>query len=115
MARKRFTQHEAVLLLDAYLQVRNGEISRVDAIQKVSNDLRTMARNNGEEIDESYRNLPGISAQMTRMEAGFYDVNSFAQMIVYKPTQLFSSIIALYRDGKASYDKLLAEARAMML
>ena len=114
MPRKPFTQHEAVLLLDAYLQVRNGEISRVDAIQKVSNDLRTMARNNGEEIDESYRSVLGIRSRMTDMEIAFCATNAHIKLTLHMTTRLFFYIVALYREDKASYDKLLAEARAMV-
>lgn len=50
-----------MILLDAVIATKNGLISCVDAVQKVSSDLRKMALNQGMEIDQTYRNQNGIS------------------------------------------------------
>ena len=65
MARQApFTQHEAVLLLDAFLQTASGDVSRKDAISNCSDGLRRMAKAKGIEIDDTYRNINGITFQM---------------------------------------------------
>lgn len=56
-----FTEYEAVLLLDAFLQVESGAISRTRAIKNCSSALRCMAVSNGMEIDDTYRNVNGIT------------------------------------------------------
>ena len=68
MARKvPFTEHEATLLLDAYLTTIEGTASRSDAIKKCSDALRRMAINSGMEIDDVYRNVNGITFQIASM------------------------------------------------
>lgn len=52
-----FSEYEAALLLDAYLQVELDNINRKDAIKRCSEDLRRMATSQGIEIDEIYRNM----------------------------------------------------------
>ena len=66
-----FSQHEAVLLLDAYLETLGSNQSRQQIVQRVSDDLRTMATNQGIEIDDIYRNTNGISFQMASMESAY--------------------------------------------
>ena len=42
-----FTKYEAALLLDAYLKVLSGDLSRMDSVKKCSQLLRAMAVNSG--------------------------------------------------------------------
>ena len=44
-------QEEAVILLEALLKVRNGDITRKEAVANVSNELRQRAINKGIKID----------------------------------------------------------------
>ena len=72
MARQApFTEHEAVLLLDAFLCFELGESSRKDAVIKCSKELRQMAKNSGMAIDDAYRNVNGITFQMASMESAY--------------------------------------------
>lgn len=66
-----FTKYEAALLLDAYLKVLSGELSRMDSVKVCSQLLRSMAVNSGIEIDDVYRNENGISFQMASMESAY--------------------------------------------
>lgn len=54
---KQWNQFETAILLDNYIKYLNREISRKEAIQKTSLELRTMAQCLGYEIDDSYRNM----------------------------------------------------------
>ena len=68
-----FTRHEAVLLLDAYLKVLYGELTRTDSVKDCSRMLRLIAINSGVEIDDTYRNVSGISFQMASMESAYQE------------------------------------------
>ena len=66
-----FSIYEAVLLLDAYLESKNAEIPRLRVVKRLSNDLRTMAINEGKTIDDSFRSVDGLSYQITIMKDAF--------------------------------------------
>ena len=59
---------EAVILLDALIAAREGKISRKDAIESVSSELRIRAKRRGVEVDDIFRNINGITLQMSTME-----------------------------------------------
>ena len=92
MARQvAFTKHEAALLLDAYLKVLSGELSRMDSVKECSRMLRLMAVNSGIEIDDIYRNVNGISFQMASMESAYH-----GRTIMKPATRLFTEMVNLY-------------------
>lgn len=100
---------EAIVLLEAYLTTKDGLLSRADAINKASSDLRKMALNQGMEIDQTFRNESGISFQMHSMESAFYGKSMF------KPaTKLFTEAARIYHEDQDEYQRLLKEARTMI-
>lgn len=103
-----FTKYEAALLLDAYLKVLSGELSRVDSVKNCSQLLRLMAVNEGIEIDETYRNVNGISFQMASMESAYQ-----GKTIMKPATQLFTETVQLFRDNNKEYHNLLNKAKDM--
>ena len=104
-----FSQHEAVLLLDAYLETRSSDQPRQQVVKRVSDDLRAMATNQVIEIDEIYRNTNGISFQMASMESAF-----IGQTVMKPATRLFTETVKLYREDRTAYEKLLKEAKSMV-
>ena len=72
MAEKQLWKiHEAVILLEGYLDIQQRGLSRSQVIHRVSKNLRQMALNAFQEIDSIFRNENGISFQMGRMESAF--------------------------------------------
>ena len=59
---------EAVIMLNALIVAREGRMSRKDAIVAVSSELRSRAKRNGIEVDDIFRNVNGITLQMSTME-----------------------------------------------
>ena len=109
MARQvAFTKHEAVLLLEAYLRIMSGELSRMDSVKECSRMLRCMAINSGMEIEDIYRNVNGISFQMARMESAYQ-----GRTIMKPATKLFTETVNLFMTDKKEYNKLLKEAQDM--
>ena len=100
---------EAIVLLEAFIATKDGLLSRTDAINKASLDLRNMALNQGMNIDQTFRNENGISFQMQSMESAFYGKNMF------KPaTKLFTEAARIYHEDQNEYQKLLKRARTMI-
>ena len=61
---KPWDQYEAVVLLEGFLDILSNNYSRNEVIARVSHDLRTMAINQGYEIDDVFRNKNGITFQI---------------------------------------------------
>ena len=104
-----FTEHEAVLLLDAFLCFEAGKCSRKDAIQKCSEELRQMAKVCGMTIDDTYRNINGITFQITSMDSAYR-----GKTIMKPSTRLFSQTMDKYRNDRKEYERLLGEVRSML-
>jgi hypothetical protein len=98
-----WSREEAVILLDALIQVVEGKIDRKSAITAVSLELRTRAQNNGRVIDEVFRNENGITLQMSGMEYILTD----GKRGLKKPVKVFKEAVDLYRYDKAEYLKIL--------
>lgn len=100
--------YEAVLLLEAYLEMQTGKESKSCTIRKVSQELRNMAIRNGINIDDVYRNENGISYQLQSMDSAYKGYK------VYVPaTKLFVEAVDIYRHENGKYKALLKEARTM--
>ena len=110
MARQKpWDDFEAVVLLEAYLKVFNGELDRKDAIQYVSKALRKRSEKQGEIIDDIFRNVAGITFQMSSMESAF-----LGYTVRMPATKLFTKIVALRKENKKEYEKILQEVYALL-
>lgn len=107
---RRWDIHEAVILLEGLLEVLEGKVSRSEAIKRVSSDLREMARQQGEDIDDVFRNENGIFFQMQSIESAIKECT-----VSNKPaTKLFEQAAEIYRTDMQEYERLLKEARSMI-
>lgn len=105
---KQWDKYEAAILLDYYLQYLDGKLSRKEAIQMVSAELRKIAENKNILIDDVYRNINGITFQMHSMES------AYKGFTVMKPaSKLFVEIVKLLKNDRKQFDKLLEEAKKM--
>lgn len=101
-SQKAWDKTEAAILLEALIQVREGNISRKDAIEMVSKRLREKARLEGMEIDDIFRNISGITFQMHSMESAYV-----GKTLMKPATKLFSEIVLLRKEDPMEYYKLL--------
>lgn len=65
--KRAFDLREAVILLDAYLSMKAQGTSLATTASDVSRRLRALAWSRGMEIDESYRSVVGVQAQLSIM------------------------------------------------
>ena len=100
---------EAIIMLDFLLKNINGEINRKEAISAVSKELRERAIRNGIEIDDVFRNINGITLQMSSMEYILTD----GKCGLAKSVKVFHEAVELYRNNNPAYLRLLKEARKM--
>lgn len=100
---------EAVIMLNALISAREGRTSRKDAIEAVSSELRTRAKKKGIEVDDIFRNVNGITLQMSTMEYILTDGEK--GMKKSSMSKLFQDVVAMYRNDRATYEKTLREAR----
>lgn len=100
---------EAVIMLNALISAREGRMSRKDAIEAVSSELRARAKRNGIEVDDIFRNVNGITLQMSTMEYILTDGEK--GMKKSSMSKLFQDVVAMYRNDRATYEKTLREAR----
>lgn len=108
LSQPSWSRYEAAILLDGYLEVLNGKLSRKDAVKRVSRDLRQIAVRQGIAIDDIYRNENGIHFQMKSMESAWQGHT------VSKPaTRLFSEVADLYKNDRHEFEIVLSEAKAM--
>lgn len=100
---------EAVIMLNALIAAREGRMSRKDAIESTSSELRSRAKSNGIKIDNIFRNVNGIALQMSTMEY----ILSDGQKGMKKASmpKLFEDAVTMYRNDRVTYEKILREAR----
>lgn len=79
------------------------------AIVAVSSKLRSRAKRNGIEVDDIFRNVNGITLQMSTMEYILTDGEK--GMKKSSMPKLFQDAVAMYQNDRATYEKMLREAR----
>lgn len=100
---------EAAILLDNYIKYLKNEITRKEAIELTSIELRNMAKNQKIDIDEIFRNVNGITFQMHSMESAYRGYTHI------KPaSKLFLEIVELYKNDISKYQNIVKEARMII-
>ncbi len=99
--------HEAVILLEGYLEIMEGGKERKEVTERVSADLRQMAVNRGMVIDDVFRDVSGIAYQLYSIESAYRGVTNF----FIHTSRLFITTVELYRYNRARYNTILDEAK----
>lgn len=104
-----WNQHEAAILVDAYWRMREGHISKQDAVVEVSNRLRYAMISQGVAIDPTYRNPNGINMQLSAVEYvltdGMHGIHNVGKVI--------SDVANMSLDAPEEYEDILAQAKVM--
>ena len=98
-----WTPYECALLLEYTQLVLAGKINRTDATRELSEKLRQTAIDNGDTIDEKYRNVGGVSLQMSCMEYLLTD----GQQGMDKAGNNFKSIVKIYQENYGVFKAIL--------
>lgn len=100
-------KYETAILIDAYVRVKNNELTEKDAKKEVSSLLRLRAINSGLEIDEKFRNINGISIQFNIIRGLMEGYPSN----MHGPVNLFSDMVNLYKDNPVAFNMILVQAK----
>jgi hypothetical protein len=102
--KRPFDLQEAVILLDVYLNsmIENGE-SVTKAAEIASVRLRTLAKNNGLTISDSYRSAGGLVNRI-RSLAGLYEGKESKSV---PGTAMFAEAVSLYKNNRNRYEEIL--------
>ena len=95
-------QDEALILLNALLKVLNEGYPRKQAVEEVSATLRQRAIAKGIEIDDTFRNINGISMRMEEMR---YILTNGEKGLKHF-SKLFVKVIDLYKNNRTEYENL---------
>lgn len=109
-ARIPWNQHEAVLLIDTCVKVREGKLSRSQAVSMLSIILRAYGEVTLDSIDKTYRNTNGINMRMLEIERIFNDGKGGLK----NTSKLFVDTMAIYKTDKGQFLRMLEEARTAM-
>ena len=104
-----WNKYETAILIDAYVQVKEGKLLRKDAVAQVSKRLRERMLKIGTTISETYRNENGISLQMSAIG---YAMGNEANGINHV-SNIFREIVKMYNEENDKFHQLLSIANAM--
>ena len=105
----KWNQYEVALLIEAYWKIEKEKISRKTAVTELSEVLRTRAKSQSIEIDETYRNENGISMRLGELDYLFSGDGTGLK----NTSDLFRQMVQLYKNDYKGYEKILMEAKGM--
>lgn len=99
-------QFEVALLIDAYIRISENGENKKKVLQELSDRLRNKARNEGLEIDDTFRNLNGMMWQIGFIECAFKKTGYGKHM----PSKLFQRLVDMYQNQKDDFFKIYESA-----
>lgn len=106
-----WNKHETALLVDTFEKVRDGVISRENAIVNLSKRLRSRMVLDGIVINERYRNVAGMDLQLLSLEKS---IDSNGNIIENNQlSKTFRAIYLLSKNERETYNTILSEANLL--
>lgn len=102
-------KYETALLIEAFWKIENKEGNRTEILTELSKALRQKAINQGQEIDDKFRNYNGMTIQLSNLVASF-----FPNRASMHKTAIFEEIADLYKTDREEFNKLLVEAHKII-
>ena len=102
-------KYEAALLIETYLKIESGEVSKQNAVMHLSHNLRKRAISAGIDIDGTYRNKNGISMRLSEIQY----VMTSGKVGIKNTSRLFREMVALYHEDRQLFHEILTEAKKM--
>lgn len=99
-------QFEVALLINAYIRISENGENKNKVLQEVSERLRNKARNEGIEIDDTFRNLNGMMWQIGFIECAFKKTGYGKR----EPSKMFQQMVDMYQNRKEDFMKIYERA-----
>lgn len=106
MAQKNWDKYEVALLIEAYQNIKQGRVDKNSALEELSQNLRQMAKNEGLEIDDVFRNMNGMQWQLGFIEKAFTNDEYESRV----PPKIFIEMSDLYSNNPKEFRAILEEA-----
>ena len=103
--RVRWNQNEVALLIDAYIRVEDGA-DLGQTVEWLSQTLRKLAIQSGQEVDENYRNLNSMKMQLANVQYLFTE----GEKGLSGASAVIRQMYELYKSNYAEYQTILEEA-----
>ena len=104
-----WNEQEAIIIVDAFYQVKSGLLTRKCAVKSVSDELRRLAELKGAVGDVVFRNENGISMQMATLE----HIHSNGKNGLRSGSKLFRNVMQLYMEDTVLFQNKLMEAKVV--
>ena len=102
-------KYETALLIDTFWEIEKFPSRKQELIKGLSETLRLKAINSGLMIDEKFRNVNGITMQLTPIAHAF-----FPDRPSLTSSKMFDQMVELYKTDRELFDKTLAIAKSMV-
>ncbi len=107
--RIKWDQYETALLIDTFWRIEEQPALRQELIKKLSDDLRRKAVSQGIVIDDVFRNVNGITMQLSSIAHSFFPKRPYLTS-----STIFDSMVKLYKEDRPAFDQVLREANRMI-
>lgn len=108
MRNRKWNEHEVALLIELYVKSHSADKVKSYEIENLSNTLRLMAFSQGEETEESFGNISGVTTQLYKIEKIFVDGTKKDLHC----GEIFIKMVQMYKFQRTRFDRILAEAKA---
>ena len=102
-------QYETALLIDTFWEIEKSPGRKQELIKGLSKALRQKALNSGLTVDEKFRNVNGITMQLSPIAHAF-----FPDRPSLTSSMMFNQMVELYKNDRESFDRTLAVAKSMV-
>lgn len=106
--RVKWDQYETALLIETFWKIEDNHENKNELISDLSLRLRNMAIKKGLEIDDVYRNVNGITMQLSPIAHAF-----FPNRPTLTTSSMFEKMVQLYKDDRKEFDNILSTAHVM--
>ena len=104
MIRSRaWDKFETALLIESYIKIEQGLVSRSLELEGLSKRLRQMAINRGETIDDTFRNFNGMNWQCALIKQVFQNTTYSDR----NNSKIFIEMVQLYQTDRLAFDQIL--------
>lgn len=111
MIRSRaWDKFETALLIESYIKIEQGLVSRSLELEGLSKRLRQMAINRGETIDDTFRNFNGMNWQCALIKQVFQNTTYSDR----NNSKIFIEMVQLYQTDRLAFDQILEQAHQMV-
>lgn len=101
-------KYEVALLISAYVRIKSGKEEKIAELKRLSEKLRRKAENEGQVIDDTFRNLNGMQWQLGFVDCAFNN-KSFG---THSPSKMFRKMVDVYQNEREYFDEILQIAEA---